>query len=235
MIDIISKIFSIVIIIIIIWIWFMNHRHPECDSIWIKEVLNTCKTGDLILFKAMDNYNSSLIFSYFTHVGIVYTPKKTVVGSPPYVYLFEAQSPTNLTLDPEKDSERGIYLTDLYDRLSKYKGKLYFKELNRFVDPQANIDFDSFVLYALNNMHYDDHVIWNGLKKKLLFEKMHNGTNCGELTLLSLIKLGILNEDKYNWKVLHHLLWMANIEECDNGFRYLPIKEIKISPFGERA
>ncbi len=223
MINFFAKCFSIIIIILIIWIWYMNYNHPECNEIWIDEVLAKCKTGDIILFKAMDNFNSSKIFCYFTHIGVIYR-----YGSS--IEIFEAQSPTNLELyDHEK--KNGIYITDLKTRLTRYKGRLYYKPLNLEIQPVLQNAFMEFIQYALNNMYYDNNVIWNGIKKKLFFEKLHEGTNCGELTLLSLIKLGILDPAKYNWKVAHHLYWMANIEVCDNGYYYLPFSKIRISPF----
>jgi hypothetical protein len=213
----------------------MNYYHPSCNEIWIKEVLNICKTGDLILFKAMDNFNSSKIFSYFTHIGVIFTPKKLLHSitdnhTTHSIYIFEAQSPNNLELE-DHENKKGIYITNLYDRLSSYKGRLYYKPLNKFVDNELNNNFQTFIDYAIQNMYYENNVIWNGIKKKLFFESLHEGTNCGELALLSLIKLGILDQNKFNWKALHHLYWMANIEECDNGFYYLPYQKIKLSPF----
>lgn len=225
MINLLAKIFSFIVIILIVWIWYMNYNHPECNEVWIDEVLAKCKTGDLILFKSMDNYNSSKIFSYFTHIGVVY--KHSFSNT---LRIFEAQSPCNLELY-DYENKSGIYDTDLQTRLTRYKGRLYYKPLNMPVNTELNSDFQNFIEYATANMYYDNNVIWNGIKKRLLFETLHEGTNCGELVLLSLIKLGILDPSKYSWKSCHHLYWMAHIEVCDNGYYYFPISKIKISPF----
>ncbi len=224
-IDTITRIFSFLIILIIIWIWYMNHNHPDCYEYWIDDVLLNCKTGDLILFKATDNYNSSKIFSYYTHIGVIYKPN---IASLPMI--FEAQYPHGLELY-EFENQTGIYITDLKTRITRNKGRLYYKPLNNCVNDELNAKFQSFINYASQNMYYNDNVLWNGIKKGIFNERLYEGTNCGELTLLSLIKLGILNPTKYYTRTLHHLYWMANIETCDDGFVYLPIVKIKISPF----
>lgn len=228
MIDFLAKLFSFIIVILIVWIYYMNYCHPDCSEIWIDDVIAKCKTGDLILFKAQDNFNSSKIFSYFTHIGVVYRHSFSNTTR-----IFEAQSPTNLELY-DYENRSGIYDTDLHTRLTRYKGRLYYKPLNKSIVPELNSDFQNFIEYAQAHMYYDNSVIWNGIKKKIWGEALHEGTNCGELTLLSLIKLGILESNKYSWRACHHLYWMANIESCDNGYAYLPISKIKISPFTDR-
>ena len=225
MINFLAKLFVFIIVIIIVWIWYMNYCHPECPELWIDEVLARCKTGDLILFKAQDNFNSSKIFSYYTHVGVVYKHSKSNM-----IRIFEAQSPVNLELQPHENT-KGIYDSEIHTRLTRYKGRLYYKPLNKPVSEELNSDFQNFIEYAQANMYYDNSVIWNGIKKKIWGERLHEGTNCGELTLLSLIKLGIIDPEKYYWRCAHHLYWVTNIEACDNGYCYLPISKIKISPF----
>lgn len=203
----------------------MNYCHPDCSEIWIHEVLAKCKTGDLILFKALDNFNSSVIFSYFTHVGVIYRNEFTR-----QIQIFEAQSPSYLELQ-DHESKRGIYLSDLHTRLTRYRGRMYYKPLNTMINSKYEKEFQNFINYALTNMYYENAIFWNSIKKKFFFERLHEGTNCGELTLLSLIKLGIIDPEKYHWKSLHHLYWVTHLDNCDNGYIYQPICKIKISPF----
>ena len=202
----------------------MEYNHPNCNDIWLDDVIKNAKTGDIILFKATDNMNSSKIFCYYTHIGVVYKP----MNSNPMI--FEAAGTTGMTLY-DHENKSGIFLTDLHTRLSRYKGYLYHKSLNNIISEENNNNFMDFVLFAKKNMYYEYSVLWNGIKKGLGFENCGLGTNCGELTFLSLIKLGILDEKKYNSCIFHHLQWMSNIIVADNNFEYHNIKKINISPF----
>lgn len=203
----------------------MNCLHPDHPESWIDEVISIAKTGDLILFKALDNLNSSKIFSYYTHIGIVYVKPDTNQKM-----IFEANSPNGLEIY-DYENKNGIYFSDLHVRLSRYRGYTYFKQLNKPVNKENENSFQEFINYAVKNMHYENNVIWNGLKKKIGVEILHEGTNCGEIILLSLIKLGIIDENHFKTRALHHLYWMCNVKECDFGYIYPSIFKIKISPF----
>ncbi len=207
-----------------IWVWHMEHNHPQFRETWIDNVLNTAKTGDLILFKATDNTNSSKIFCYYTHIGVVYRPD---TGDP---QIFEAAGTNGMDLY-NSENHKGIFLTDLRTRLERYKGRLYYKHLDRSVSPQVGAEFTNFIKYAHENMQYNYNVMTNGIKKGLMIEKCNNETNCGELAMLSLIKLGILDPGRYNQRAFHHLYWISNLYEADNGYNYYEPLRIKISPF----
>jgi hypothetical protein len=225
----IDRIITFIIVIIIIWIWYMEYNHPQFNEVWIDDVINNAKTGDLILFKASDNYNSSKIFCYYTHIGVVYYPENFKKENIPPM-LFEAAGTRGMDLY-ENENNNGIFHTDLKTRLSRYKGKLYYKILNGAVDPVLEDRFIEFISYSLKQMSYEYGVIWNGIKKGMGFENCSNKTNCGELAFLSLIKLGILDISRYNDKILHHLYWVCNLNDCDNNYAYLQPLKIRISPF----
>lgn len=213
---------SIIILffIILLWVWYMECCHPNFDETTLDEVLAHAKTGDLILFKATDNLNSSKIFSYYTHIGVVYKNS-----------IFEAAGTRGMDLNA-CDNPKGIICSDLKSRLERYKGKLYYKQLSENVPIEIQNDFPKFIDYAYKNMEYNYNVLVNGILKGLGLEKCNNYTNCGELTMLSLIKLGILNIDKYYANVFHHLSWMANLTTADNNYFYYEPLKIRISPFG---
>lgn len=197
----------------------MEYNHPICGEVWINDIVKNAKTGDLILFKALDNYNSSKTFCYYTHVGVVYNGM-----------LFEAAGTTGMDLY-DSENKNGIFLEDLKTRLSRYKGKLYYKPLNKPVDTIVENNFTNFISYAMKYMFYEYGVVWNGIKKGLGLEHCHNGTNCGEMVFLSLIKLGILCPSRYKESVFHHLHKITNLTNADFSYSYNPIQRIKISPF----
>jgi hypothetical protein len=83
--------------------------------------------------------------------------------------------------------------------------------------------------YARSNMHYNDDVLYTGMQR-LLGLNYNNGSNCGELVYLSLIKLGLLPSDAVNNNICHNLLYTVYIEKLINNYYHLPI-EITINPF----
>lgn len=214
----------IIIIIVLVWIWYMECNHPVFDSVWIDEILKKAKTGDLILFKATDNMNSSKIFCYYTHIGVVWRPDNSTP------LIFEAAGTTGMDLY-DTENKNGIFLTDLKTRLERYNGNIYYKELNSVVKPQYCEKFCEFIDYAKKNMYYNYSVLLNGLKKGLYLETCTNATNCAELAVLSLIRLGILDFSHYNNRAFHHLYWICNLEQADGNYKYLTPCRIKVSPF----
>ena len=220
--------FFIIIIIVMMWTYYMEHHHPIYEEMWIDDIIAKAKTGDLILFKSTDHYNSSIIISYFTHIGVVWRPS----NQPPM--LFEAAGTTGMTLY-DNENKAGIFCTDLETRLSRYNGMLFYKELNKSIPESIDHSFSDFITYAKTNMYYNYNVITNGIKKGLSLERCNLGTNCGEIAFLSLIKLGILSSEQYNTRVFHHLHWISNLEAASNDYCYLSLKKIRISPFGNYA
>jgi hypothetical protein len=216
----------IILIILCIWVYYMECNHPSYQEVWIDDIIKIAKTGDLILFKATDNINSSRIFCYYTHIGVIW--RDDAEGGRPYI--FEAAGTRGMDLYDD-ENKNGIFLTDLRTRLERYKGKLYYKSLNAPVKEELNKAFIDFVNYAKKNMYYNYDVIWNGIKKGLALENYHTGTNCGEITLLSLINLGIFDKSRYTEQMFHHLFHIANVDVCDNQYTYNEPLKIKISPF----
>lgn len=207
-----------------IWIWYMEYNHPSFDNVWIDNVIQNAKTGDIILFKATDNMNSSKIFCYYTHIGVVWRPPAGTAQ------IFEAAGTHNMDLY-DHENKNGIFLTDLRTRLERYNGKLYYKPLNRPVSADLDNQFIDFIEYAKKNMYYNYSVVLSGIKKGLCLETCGDATNCGEITMLSLIKLGILDPSRYNHRMFHHLYWVCNLEVADDEFAYSAPLRIKISPF----
>ena len=64
----------VVIIILFAWHWTFTYNHPDLETEKLAELIlnKKFKTGDLILFKATNNWHASGIASYYTHVGVVW-------------------------------------------------------------------------------------------------------------------------------------------------------------------
>jgi hypothetical protein len=203
------------------------HRIQTEYSIFADDLPNCpIKTGDIILFKAYNNFNSIFHGSYFGHIGVVYIDKN---NNP---MLFEANGIEKVPLR-DHHSKRGVFLTPLIDRIKKYKGRCFWKPLNRSVSPDVLDGFKEFVQFSLTNLEYDYSVITGGIKRMLGLSKCGLGTDCGQIVFLSLIKLGLINVAEYDVPRLHHLRYVCNVTDLQNGYCYLPLVEIIDHPFAD--
>lgn len=220
--------FITVMLITMSYIYYIYLRHPSFGEVQFEALFDQkkFKTGDLILFHALDNINPIFMGNYYGHIGVVYVDPDDPYKTP---YLFEAASARTMPL-LYHHNKRGIFLSPLSNRLRKYKGYIFYKELSAPLDKQTEKDFVNFINYANNNMYYEYNVIRNGIKKGT-FEPPGNNTNCGEIAFLSLIKLGLLSMNNYTKKIFHHLKWMCNIKKLDNGYSYLDPLYIIDHPF----
>jgi len=215
--------FSLALLIICIWYWYMIFCIPKLVQIPYADA--NFKTGDLILFHAYDNINPVFIGSFWGHIGIVYKDPDDANAKP---LLFEAARTTYMKNCPSYN-KHGIMITDLKTRLEKYPGMIACKSLNRPILSEIIRGFTELMKYAKENMHYNDSVIYNGIKKKI-GDPLNHGTNCGELVTLSLIKLGLIPADTLNQKIGHHLLYNVKLTELQNNYYHEPV-EITFNPF----
>lgn len=214
----------VVFMVLMIWTYYWCFAHPKLDTARLCDLLaaNKFKTGDLILFKAVDNFNAPVIMSYYGHIGIVYVDPDT--GVP---FIFEAADPTEMALDSNQNKS-GIFISPLESRIKMYKGYTFHKELANPIEVATCTEFATFIQYCINNMSYNTCVISNGIKKGL-GEKIGTQVNCGELVFLSLIKLGLLPFTHYEKKAFHHLKWMCKITHVEDNHYLDPVK-ITYSP-----
>ncbi len=210
----------LLIILVIIYIYILQYDERSYKKEQLNDILPTLKTGDMILFKASNNFNALKFISYFGHVGVVY-----MIDNVPYIFEANGVEGMNL-LDHHPKS--GIFITPLLSRIQKYKGRCFVKRLNKPVE----YDLKDFIDFAKKNMSYNMSILPSFAKKILGLEKCNNRTNCGELTYLSLIKLNILNINAYeispSFSYLHTVL---NLQDCDNGYSYHEPIEIIDHPF----
>lgn len=221
---------SIFIFVIIVYIWIDHFHYNLIDvpKIPLDYAMNQFSTGDLILFKARDHMNDCKIGCYFTHIGVVYIDPDDPKQTP---YIFEAMSVNGHSLLPHHKNN-GVYLTPLYSRLAKYKGLIYYKQLNNTIYPDIIRAFKTDLIdFAVKNMYYEYDVVGHGAKKGFGLKKYQYGTNCGEITLLSLIKLGLLNKNYFDKSTFHDLRNMCYIEKLNNGYEYYPMIQLTVHPF----
>jgi hypothetical protein len=182
------------------------------------------KTGDLILFKADNNYYSIIHGCYFGHIGMVIE-----YGSE--LYLAEAAgyySPNIVT----RETDNGIYVTKLYDRIARYKGTCYHKALQKPISPIYFGKLLHFIRYAAENFEYDESVISAGARLGFGFERCGWKTNCGQFIFLLLMCLDLLPISYYDKTMFHHLNYVTNITQLEKN-KYLELIEIMTHPFGD--
>ena len=215
--------FATFIILVLMWIYYFHYyKMPTDITLFIDDALKHVKTGDIICFKAYNNFNSVFIASYFGHIGIVYAPK----GEEPM--LFEANGVEHMNLR-EHHPQSGMFLTPLADRLRKYKGICYWKPLEYEVPVEREKDLYSFIQYCLKEFHYDVAVFKEGIKTGLGMAKCSKNTNCGQITFLCLIKLGLLDPSTYDDTCFHYLRYTCYITELINN-RYVDMIQLIPSP-----
>ena len=183
------------------------------------------KTGDIILFHAYNNINPVFIGSFWGHIGIVFVDPDVANAKP---LIFEAAR-TSQMKNCSDTNRHGIMITDLETRLKKYPGLLACKILNRPVNPGLVRGFVDFMIYAKKNMHYNENIFHNVVKKKS-GHGFNHGTNCGEIVVLSLVKLGLLPENILKSNTSHHLLYAARLKTLQNNYYHRPV-ELTFDPF----
>jgi hypothetical protein len=212
----------IILIIILLWCWNLLANQPTLVCHNFNSI--QFKTGDMILFHAYDNINPIFIGSYWGHVGIVY--KDPYSDRPPLI--FEAAKTSDMKNCPI-EYMNGIIFTDLKTRLQKYPGFIACKILNKHVPIGIVRGMNEFIQYSKKYMYYNNDVFHNALMKKCGY-KFTNATNCGELVLLSLVKLGLLPKKILDSCIAHHLLYVAHLTKLKNNNYSNPI-ELLFSPF----
>lgn len=200
---------TIVLIIVIVWVYLMQYSTLSVAIRKWKDI--AFKTGDMILFKAYDNYNSVFHGSYFGHVGLVFMHDNIP-------YLFEANAKNIYTGVLSADGE-GVYVSRLWDRIANYKGRAYYRGLVRGLDALQLRLFSEFVSFSLANLYYDHAVILNGLRKYVGAKKCDFGSDCGQIVFLTYIKVGLLPESDYDLPIMHHLLYVTQLGKllCGNS------------------
>lgn len=212
----------IAVILVIWWVWYMTLCYPDYESVnW--ENLTGIKTGDLLLFKALDNFNAPIIGCFFTHVGIVWVDPDTAVP-----YLFEIAPARQMPLLPHHN-KKGVFLSPLKDRVTRYKGFLAYKKFDGVVPEDRVRAFVPFMQYAMDNFTYEYRPFQNAIRK-FFGEKVNATMNCGEMVYVSLIRLGILPLHAHGTPMGHHLRSVSYMKSTPAG-NYADPVWVEVSPF----
>ncbi len=203
-----------VICVVVVWIWYIYLCHPNFEEYEYSEIAGRLKTGDIILFHALDNCFPIGIGCYYGHIGLVY------VAPDKQPYILEAFNPERMPYYPEAN-RHGIIMTPAGRRLQTFRGYTFYKELTTpIVDATTLTAFDDFVKFANRHMFYERSVVSNAITKLLFNDSLRLGTNCAELVYLGLIVLNILPKDAFDQNNKHHLLYLANLQEtCTNSYK----------------
>jgi hypothetical protein len=170
----------LVLMLILIYIWYFQFSPIDVEKINIDDIKFT--HGDIILFKAFDNWFAPVFINRFTHCGII-------VEFNGELKLFEVVT----GMRP--------FLINIYPRLREYRGDVFYKPVAK---PCG--DLSRFIKYAMENMQYDVEVPWSFLRK-LCGEDLTNWTNCAELTYLCLVAGGLVEKKK----IYHHLKYICDL------------------------
>lgn len=206
----------IFLVIFILYVYVMQYRKIDCKMRRYHDLQPEMRNGDIILFKAYNNLNVLAHGSYFSHIGMVYH----VDGVP---HLFEAANPEGMHIMPYHN-KCGIFMSPLYERISKYKGDCFIRHLNKPLNDIHTHQLIRFIYHAITNMYYDKSVIKSGFSS-LFGKPCGKKTNCGQIMYLVLIAMGLLPMKYYRKNILHHLMFVANITDLSDGYEYeKPIK-----------
>lgn len=208
---------AIITVIIIIYIYLIKLRHPDYKVVTYNDIKDKAKSGDMIMFSALDNVNQLFMGSYYTHVGVVYRESPEAIPM-----IIESFNPYRMQFFP-KSAKSGIITCDLEHRMNTYRGYILYKELQKPLSEKANIDFKEFIDYAHKNMKYDKNVITGEVGKILFNTPFTNETNCGQFTALILIKLGLISLSNFRNRQKHHLRYVCNLDKLKNNSYKLPI------------
>lgn len=201
----------------------MTCVYPDYAQVNWEDLKGKEKTGDLLLFKALDNMNAPMIGCFFTHVGVIWVDPMTGIS-----YVFEIAPARNMPLRPYHN-KNGVFLSRLEDRVLRYKGYLAYKRFEGSVSNAKAYEFVPFIQYATQNFKYEYRPFQNAIRK-FFGQKINSRMNCGELAYVSLIKLGILPPEAHEKSVGHHLRKIVYMENTPSG-KYATPFWIDVSPF----
>ena len=91
-------------------------------------------------------------------------------------------------------------------------------------------NWEEFIDYALSNMVYEKNVFVNAMKHVFLNKPYNRRTNCAELTILSLYKLGLLNEKILHSTVAHPLWFVTLLKNLRYPYMYKDLVFLKKNP-----
>lgn len=206
--------------LIFLYIYFIQFSHGNYPVAIIDEI--KFKSGDLILFKAQNNFNAIWLGSYYTHIGIVYECDGELL-------IFEANGLEHMPMRPHH-FKTGILLTRLMPRIKQYKGRIFVKHIARPLNAVQMAKFADFINFASEKFYYDTRVIYRRVQNLIGSRTTDYRTDCGEILYNLLIKLDMV-EQTYNVCHLHILSMLGTVKNNAYG----PPIELKHYPYERRG
>jgi hypothetical protein len=200
------SVFAVLIFVTLVYIYMMQWHEKPSHKVLINEMLRYMRTGDIVLFKAYNNFYPPLMGTYYSHCGIVWINPDDPTRTP---MCFEAASVKSTVLLPHHNP-RGIFCTKVEDRIKKYPGACFIKKLNVEIPDDVARDFANLIKYAEQHMEYRYDIVTSAVQK-LFGKPLDNYTNCGEIVYESLIKLGLLQLNQFDVPRAHHLKFVNNL------------------------
>lgn len=179
------------------------------------------KSGDLILFHSQNTWNSTKMLSYFTHIGVV-------IALPNRAPRLLEINRNGVLLSTSDRPQTDVAFTDLFERINKYHGAVFHKNLSANLPDNVVESLIDFVeRYAKTNIKYASSLVMSSLNRAIGYRNFSE-SNCGEFTMLCLIKLGLLPlSDMDTWRV-HYLRYVCGLTTLQRGLTYgPPIRLIK--------
>ena len=209
-----KKVLAILLLLIVLWIWYFHYNDNVNQSICYNDI--KWKTGDLMLFRGNDNIYPIFFGNTFSHVGIVYIDSYNVPR------LLEACNTKKFV---------GVSNRTIHDVINTYNGTLYFKQLIYPIDSSYEQEFEHFANFSCENFQYEKRIIYSTLMNYLTNTPIQRNLNCGELSFLSLIKLGLIDLSQYKNAIkLHYLKYITYITKVkDNEYSDTIVKITNIA------
>jgi len=197
---------EIIICLILLYVYFIQFSHGTYPVELINEI--TFKSGDLIIFKAQNNFNALWLGSYYTHMGIVYESNGELL-------IFEANGLEHMPARPEH-FKKGILLTQLLPRIKQYKGRVFLKPLKYAITAEQYALFTDFIKFAHEKFYYDTRVIHRRIQNLIGARTVDYRTDCGEMLFHLLVKLKML-EPSGNVCHLHKISILTTVKNNEYG------------------
>lgn len=186
---------------IFVWVYYIYWRKLDLRILNLKNI--RFKTGDLILFKNLSNKGCLVHGEYFLHVGIV-----VIMGNVPM--LFEADRSQN-GKSPYLTNNRGIYLSDLPDLITRYRGKVFYKPISYELSPKQTHNLIAYIGDAFRDLSIDLVPVLTGLRRLIGINSLATEVNCGQLIYNTLCSADLISETDEDAPYLHHLKYVANL------------------------
>jgi hypothetical protein len=208
-------------------------------NISIKKLLETCNTGDLILFQGKSIISEIIKLStnsVWTHIGIIIKNPTFIKNCKKGIYLYVADGAYVID-KPSNKKLIGVQLVDLVDKLNNYEGTFYYRKLITNKNKKKMMNIFSIVYNTEFHKFYD----WLPKNWIATFLAIHNFENISDIIsnprhLDKMFCSSLVAYTYTQWKFLNkNTEWsyitpefFADINNLDDNSLLEPIKQINL-------